>query len=865
MDCKDDCEAPEVSVKCDGRGFLPSDQLYRSCIRVRGCPEGGSAAECERVVSIGGDYISRECSLGKNVEGTQELVVPAMAAGEKLIAVPRGRHESVGSAASASAKELCMTHGRNDVAGCAAWKRADGSFWPDHYNDECALRVFCDNVVIETPCVAGIDGKSDIFAFMRLAGLRTQVRTKEDLVGSEDAERMSGLFSISKCGVVRGRERWKVMIADVPLHTVKLLVSLLGFAELHRVSQVCDFQEELRVLMSECSDAVTVRGLTMVALLHAAEVAQRLFLLDVDLAVDSSGTLNSDALKAAPMIRSGGHEVLETTASGLNCVYLKGFVEDGVNVKLKVYNKTMETMQQGRVRSTEPADKCGYLLNPSTKRLSDLSWDSDYYDNGMTRLELTLSRVCSADGFPDFDWLVGLCEAWRRVLAEPGVLVSCSVHDQIKHMGTFVGRSVVVYFPHVSEAKCNHWEEQHKCVNGKARKQLKKQIREVPDGFLLRWHNSLTGKFNGYPIHGNFTGRGVKGEMAWELTSKALAWGSSCGKDPVLFICVAGDLQSELSSMFFRMIGINRSGGPLSTYLPWHCCYRRDNFKNHLVDFERVGVCANEQDNLRFKVVGRVVKPSFLTMGTLDISLSGELATEADVWTIVDSEERAVVTGVPRQYHQVSDHNGALSAWKAWTSYKICCVGKDKTKKIRFQVGSDWFWAPNGIRGLGAASKQLIEHLEGLGSPATVCEVLMDSGNNFRWREGVVASGSKVVGRCHSARALPVDEKPYAILGSGLQREGRKTMMYVWVEAGRFYIPQSIREQVFAALSIKATDGCSDEAINSFLKGKLILHAAARFERVLGLPNCEELLVIVDDSGVVVASNIYDGQKRQCR
>jgi hypothetical protein len=837
----------------DRGGFPPGDLFYRSGVLPRGCPEGGSSAEYDRVMATGGDFITRECSLGKNVEGTRELLVPAMVAGEELISVARGRHESLAKAMVAAGKELCMRFGRNNVARCHFWKDLDGSVRPDYDNSGCVLRVFCDNMLLDTLLENGPKGNGDVYHLMRLLGFETPKRSAEDLCGGEDTGAMSKLFSVCSCGKAEGRYRWKMSLADVPLPRVALVTRILDFAESHRSSSVFSFPDEMGEIMLAHREAIAGLGATEGDLFHAAEVAQLLFWVNIDLGVDSSGTQNSDAVRSADMLRLAGVNVSPRTDGGANCVYFEAFEEDRVSVRMKMYNKPSETMQQGNgVRSTMPGNKCGYLLNPTTRRLADLSRDSAYFENGTTRLELTLSRSSPTDGIPSFDRCVALVERWESLLSEPGVLVSCSIHDHIALMGTYVGRSIAVYWPSISDAKRERWSAAHNSATEQGKSQLRKRKDELPDGLFFSWNNPDTRKFVGYSIHGHCAGQGHRSETGWDRTARALAWASSSKQPPCLFVCVAGDTGHGLAHMYFRQVDLARTGSQLSTYLPWHSDFTKGNYKNHVMDFGRLGVRPDEQDNLRFKLVDPSVVPSFKTMGGLDIELSSA-SEAADDWTVVDSEARAAVTGVPRRYHQVKDHNGALNTWTPWKSYKAC-----GDSRIRFQVGRDWFWVPPGV-----LSKQLIEHLKG--SPLSVCEVLMDADNNLRWRVAGVASGSKVVGRCHAARELPVDASPYVILGGGLEHVGRRMGIYMSVASGRYFAPQSVREQVFAAISLSETDANCDEAVDAFLRGKLIQHPARRFERVRGQTNCEELLSIVDPSGSVHATNVGERLKRQRR
>lgn len=862
-----------AKVESDKKGFRHGEALFRTAPPT-GCPVGGSEAECRRVLSSGGVCIAQPYTLGKNIAGTDELVVPGIAPGEELVVVRKGRHGSLTTAAAAAAKDLCMRFGRSDVAEYAAWKTVDGGIresgcvWAEP-GSAGGPRLFCDNLNVRT--TKGLDdvGKGTVYHFVKLFGLKPHGRGTADAVGPTD-----DFFSVSFCASHRAssQQEWKIMLADVPMDVVWLLVAILAFAEDHRGSDVSDFGAELRGVMAAHRAVVLAKGLTFLALLNAAAKAQELYLVNYDLAFDVSGCQNSDVLKEVGPAMFHGLEVLDAVpgkfSSGINCVYFAAINEDAVVARMKIYNKGVETIQQGgSVRSNNVSDKSGYLLNPSTKRLTDVFHDPSYFMHGVTRIEFTIERMSSARA------VKRLVKKYTAILSAPGVLVSCSMHELVESMGILVGRSVAVYYPRISEAKAAMWDDRGNIEVSKTedlqkrQADFRKQVVDTPEAFLMRYHNSQTGKVNGLTICGHFATRSHRSKSAWAVTAEALGWASSCKNDPVLFVCVAGDTEggeggvsglADMSNMYFRMVSVKRTGDRLATYLPWHCNFKNDNHKNHrTTDWGRIGVRVDEQENLRYAVSGIDAVPTFESMGSIDIEVSG-VPEDSDDWSVAGSEERAAVTGIECRTYKLEDHSGALSAWVAWSDYKICQVGKCNTEKLRFKVCGDWFWVP-----VGALGKQLIEHLRGSdsGVPETVCEVWMDEGGVFHWRpvgdSGV--GGSKVIGRCFAARALPVKETPYAILGAGLEWTGRKSSLYLCVEEGRFYAPHSIREKVLVLLDEKG----GDEGVDEFLTGKLIKHTAVCFKKPRQATNAEELFAIVDDSGVVVASNIYDGQKRQ--
>jgi hypothetical protein len=705
---------------------------------------------------------------------------------------------------------------------------------------------------------------------MKLFGLKPYVR---GAVGAEVP--MDSFFSVNFCASAKAssQEEWKVMLADVPMDVVWLLIAILRFADDHRDSDVSDFGPELRGIMAAHPAAVLARGLTFLVLLNAATKAQELRLVNYDLAFDVSGCQNSDVVKLVGPVMFPGLEVLEAApgklSSGINCVYFAPINEDDVVARMKIYNKGVETIQQGgTVRSKCVSDKSGYLLNPSTQRLTDVFHDPSYYNHGVTRIEFTIDSMLTVRAVK---WVV---KKYTAILSAPGALVSCSMHELVESMGAFVGRSVAVYYPHIAEAKAAMWSDRANIevsASEDPKKRLadhRKQLVDTPEAFLARYHNSQTGKVNGLTICGHFATRSRRSKSAWAMMAEGVGWASSCKNDPVLFVCVAGDTEGgeggvsgllEMSNMYFRMVGVKRTGAPLVTCLPWHCNFRNDNHKNRTTDWTKIGVQVDKQTNLRYAVHDKDEEPDFKSMGSIDVEVSGVPEASND-WSFADSEERAAVTGIECRTYKLEDHSEALSAWVAWSAYKVCKVGKSSTEKLRFKVHGDWFWVP-----VGLLCNQLIEHLRGLdsGEPETICEVRMDEGGAFHWRavgDGCVGR-SKVIGMCYAARGLPVKETPYAILGAGLEWTGRKNSLYLHVDEGRYYAPQSIREKVLALLEGAGVDA----GVNEFLTGKLISHTAACFKKPRGAANAEELFAIVDDSGVVVASNIYDGQKRQCR
>jgi hypothetical protein len=258
----------------------------------------------------------------------------------------------------------------------------------------------------------------------------------------------------------------------------------------------------------------------------------------------------------------------------------------------------------------------------------------------------------------------------------------------------------------------------------------------------------------------------------------------------------------------------------------------------------------DELVNLSIHVLEPSTEHTFETRGRVDIEVSAAGDADAeDGCSILGSEDRAAVTGVVRREYRVESHNGALSEWTRVDSVKL-----ENNTTFRFQVGRDCFLAPP-----GAVSRRLIKHFKAF--PRSTLDVRMEGGKTFCFK--IDGRGScSVVGTCLAARKLPVAASPYAILGGGFEdsRVGLPPNLYVTVAEGRYFLPGSIRSQLVKVWSLD-----SDGAVNAFLNGKLVLHTASRFGRVQDSHNCEEMLSIVDSSGATLATNIYDGGKRQRR
>ena len=80
-----------------------NDLCQISCV---GCPQGGTYAEKQRVMHAGGDFIDRMTTLGKNLKGDKDLVVPPVVSSNEIIVIKHGKGMSAEAIFEDSAKQL---------------------------------------------------------------------------------------------------------------------------------------------------------------------------------------------------------------------------------------------------------------------------------------------------------------------------------------------------------------------------------------------------------------------------------------------------------------------------------------------------------------------------------------------------------------------------------------------------------------------------------------------------------------------------------------------------------------------------------------------------------------------------------------
>mmetsp|Transcript_28325 Transcript_28325/g.44183 ORF Transcript_28325/g.44183 Transcript_28325/m.44183 type:complete len:201 (-) Transcript_28325:206-808(-) len=128
----------------------------------------------------------------------------------------------------------------------------------------------------------------------------------------------------------------------------------------------------------------------------------------------------------------------------------------------------------------------------------------------------------------------------------------------------------------------------------------------MPDGFVIRWYNSDTGKFNGEPVFAEY-GTASPDNNRWDRLMLYAAACSTSGSNPSLFICVKGmgnflgQAGEDLKNVYFREVPlIRQTTGPkqlLQTYFLTKG------------DANRTGAGSSDKNRIRFQVEGDWLHP----------------------------------------------------------------------------------------------------------------------------------------------------------------------------------------------------------------------------------------------------------------
>ena len=170
---------------------------------------------------------------------------------------------------------------------------------------------------------------------------------------------------------------------------------------------------------------------------------------------------------------------------------------------------------------------------------------------------------------------------------------------------------------------------------------------QEPEGSVVHYYNSDTGRFIGNKIHSQLKRYGGARTEGFQLLASNLAWGSLCSRFPVLAVCVAGPgmclskgtiLTSEESdvrrALYFRLlsaklIGLDPEAGPATgefrTMLlpgPTGLYTGKGSLRFQDTDMNLIGVDIARLRKLRLQALDHDFEPSFANMGKVKLQLS---------------------------------------------------------------------------------------------------------------------------------------------------------------------------------------------------------------------------------------------------
>lgn len=872
---------------------------YRLPEHIEGVPDGGSKGELELLYKDGGEGINLPMDLGPNLERNGRMVLPPIMRdqGEELYVVNPGfKGQKVHSFKLAServADTFSLEAGHN-VGDWRAWEHGKGNktIRPKYERSEMLHQsgIFCDNMVWIAEKLDDIHGLLKALGYIPIS---QKVNRDSD---SEDEDSDSVMKTAKKSyfvGVLKKIPsktnalkslKCRVALADIPLEEVKFIKRLLQY--INSTPQTVDDAKLYTMLKEKFRAEIRLLQIDMKRLYKVIPEARNIKYLDIDLANDGLGTQNSDLLTEI-LIKEGLPVMDEKEfphsnighGTGVNCVKTYPFNPTGdassnKRLIIKYYNKNAETVQNPAVRERRGC-KMAYLLNPTTAHLQKNVRDKDFYQNGMTRYEVTYEG--------DWEW-EDMIEAFHRYYEHlREALVVCSVSDMLADMGTYISKTIAVLFPLLDNAKI-------KQLNARCDRDSKNTIEGMPSGFLIRFCNKKTGKFNSVIISPKSNTHGD----AFTQFQKAVAWGSTQGEDPDVFVCVAGceqylckdfkgtqGLGTLIRNLYFRKVPARRvltNGGDstdMKTYLMKNSGFVTGNNKNLTDDFNQIGVDIQQQKCLRLAVVKKGDKN--INIRTMKISMEfvpyeeAQQGTEAlEVISLVSSETLERMNLRVKSNHvkmmPVSD------IFQPWEGYKNHKNGLNKHRKpcIVFKFCGDSYSLPAALYAdvnswCGEDPlRQAIVHVRRTNSNGFEChpyplttaaqQQALPGLSDLQQQQTDTASVVQFSGKVGSQFKIPRSDEPMKIVGGFLRNsKGSQTVTVIVIEgSGSYTLPHSISKQLSAHFMV------TDIPDGNLLAGCKVVHTESRMARMVGCRkgNDEEYVLIQDADGVTIAESV---------
>ena len=821
--------------------------------------------EQKQLMARGGPLIDEPYDLGDNLSGNKRLIVPAMNSLEELIRVPVKNCKSFRSAFTTASREIVLRMPeKNDVANVVPAFKPDGTrraaISPELLG--VVSVSFVDTIIAKS----NSNSMGPVLDYFNTFGLGRE--------GNPPPEKRIGIKPLRKKD---GKFRWKITAADVPASVMQLLLSVYWFGTkwdgclmtLARVAKSSLWAEKLAVLGRQYSDVI--KAVEMVK-------SMELSIDEWDMTRDVPGTL--DPFSYAAQLRSNGFDIIQNLRCGKNCVKGKPADMESESGQPKIcfgvkgYNKLLESTQQGAVRSHGVDCKVDKIVNPSTQGLKRVVVDERYNTNGITRLETTFFFNRDFDACePLWQDMEHIMDKQQSLLASS--LVTCSFHDTFVDLGRHAQTSAIFYEPHVFKEKRRMWLTSH--PNPVARKALSRDLKDMPDGLVVRYINSDTTKMNGVAVYGVHDTRSPDDSAGHRLLLHAAACSTS-GTDPVGFLCVAGWEQffdkPGPKHLYFRRVQLNRY--PVGkTQLD--TCFLSQSDASVTPEWAALNVDVDSLISLK----PCIVKEQHLSFSEIQTDISIDCETPVPQQLDCDSEN-AETMGFYRGIRLVKDEYMPKD-FRQISKLSVGTLGRLKTERCRFRYEGDWFWVPKDthekmkvyvgqlnviilVRWGQRGFECMVENhdttvsilLAPSGGTSTGTDTLNDRAHDRLQPETNPSTQTQFIGQPSRSDQIPVQNHPHVIHNLGFRKaKGDKLSSYVMLESGYYWLPKSLTERIIMKMESETGRSVTNDSVDHqqcFLNSFFLCRTENCRIGVTGHPNPEPLISITDKTGEVIIS-----------
>ena len=549
---------------------------------------------------------------------------------------------------------------------------------------------------------------------------------------------------------------------------------------------------------------------------------------------------------------SAGHTLNESTKCGLSCIKFSVHGED--NVENRTYNKVLETIQVGKPKRDNISCKLAKLLTPSTLGLTNKFHDPAFYENGITRNEVTFTfSEGKAWSLKAMDLVHGKCATLLK-----NCLVCASVQHHLSGMERCLKRSVVVFSPPTFKWKMH----QQILAKGKD-KSIEKQY---PDGVVMRWKNKYSDKTNGVEAHGKITGL-VKDRdtSGWASVARLAAACCHSSQDPRLFIIVAG------TQRFFT----KEENGPAHVYLREVPLQRFAIAPSESLQITFIGSTHNTMGSLaEWSQIG--VQPHGLTMNLriLPHARLSDILTElaipvdfspADLHDVDDASSTAIPAFGGKRPREPDGFNMPDIPFQ-WDLLASQNVGKFRTPKLYFWFRGARFWVPK-LHQDEVRAKVFEQH-----DVTCWCQwrngrfhstILQDNETSALLQAGatspmqIAVQPATILGPKKGMWDIPVSTQGHEILHAGVRfLKGPYGTVFVDIQAGLFNLPKS-----FSVFLLTMAEARLTPKDLTFLQGCWLIRPNTSRVDVTAHGNQEPHMWIASATGEILAEQAFTQTK----